>query len=342
MQRIKTTLDNGYSLNTIIGLNPERPHDVKIEIYDEDDIFDRELVRITDFIEEEGQEIQSKDKFAVQVFIEEDNAHEFILNWNGELVDNRSEEDSFYEEFDGDLAYEDESDNFIEDKIATKSIIKYGDTGEEVKKIQTRLKVLNYFNGNIGGNYLSITKAAVEAFQLANGLQVDGECDEETYNRLFSNEAVEKEIKMVEGSTVEPAHGTAKVMDWWKSDIQKIFAKGTIAKFTDIETGLAWQVRRRGGTNHADFEPLTAADTATFKKAAKKWSWDRRAIFVTINGVNYAASINCMPHGNGSIKDNNYNGHSCCHFLGSKTHCSNKPCKKHQAAIKKAASTTLP
>ena len=83
-------------------------------------------------------------------------------------------------------------------------------------------------------------------------------------------------------------------------------------------------------------------DTAALKKAyGGKWSWKRRAIFVTINGVNYAASMNGMPHGGSSIKGNNFDGHHCIHFTNSRTHCSNKVCKNHQAAIKKAAGAKL-
>ena len=139
-----------------------------------------------------------------------------------------------------------------------------------------------------------------------------------------------------------PVHGSAREMDWWTSDIQKIFARGVVAQITDVETGLTWREKRFGGTNHADCQPLTAADTAAMKKAyGGKWSWDRRAVFVTINGVNYAASINGMPHGDGSIKDNDFDGHHCIHFTNSRTHGTNKVCPLHQAAIRQAALATL-
>ena len=72
-----------------------------------------------------------------------------------------------------------------------------------------------------------------------------------------------------------------------------------------------------------------------------KWSWDRRAVFVTIKGVNYASPINGMPHGDDSIKDNNFDGHHCIHFTNSRTHASNKVCPLHQAAVKKAAEARL-
>ena len=144
------------------------------------------------------------------------------------------------------------------------------------------------------------------------------------------------------GNSLAPARGSAREMDWWTSDIQKIFARGVVAQITDVETGLTWRERRNGGTNHADCQPLTAADTAAMKKAyGGKWSWDRRAVFVTINGVNYAASINGMPHGDGSIKDNNFDGHHCIHFTNSRTHGTNKVCPLHQAAIRQAALATL-
>lgn len=142
-------------------------------------------------------------------------------------------------------------------------------------------------------------------------------------------------------SSTTPATGTAVEMDWWTSDIQTIFSVGTVATITDVETGIAWQEKRLGGTNHADCQPLTAADTAAMKAACGSWSWQRRAIFVTINGVNYAASMNCMPHGSDSISGNNFNGHHCIHFTNSRTHGTNSVCPLHQAAIKKAAKAKL-
>lgn len=139
----------------------------------------------------------------------------------------------------------------------------------------------------------------------------------------------------------EPVKGTAKEMDWWTSGIQGIFAKGTIATITDVDTGISWQEKRMGGTNHADCQPVTAADTAAMKKACGSWSWDRRAIFVTIDGVNYAASMNCQPHGSDSVAGNDFNGHHCIHFTNSRTHGTNKVCPLHQKAIKKASEARL-
>ncbi len=225
--------------------------------------------------------------------------------------------------------------------------LQYGDKGEAVEKVQSRLLELGYFTGSVGGNYLDLTKSAVAAFQSAAKLNVTGIVDAQTLAKMFADDAPKAPRKDDSGSantgttTARPATGTAVEADWWKSDIQSIYARGTTATVTDVETGIAWNEYRGGGTNHADVQPATAADTANMKKACGSWSWKRRAIFVTINGVNYAASMNCMPHGSGSIKDNNFNGHHCIHFTNSRTHGSNKVCSLHQAAIKKALNATL-
>lgn len=135
----------------------------------------------------------------------------------------------------------------------------------------------------------------------------------------------------------ENVAGKVQMADWWTSNIQKTFKVGVIAQVTDVDTGLTWLVKRSGGSNHADVQPLTAADTAKMKQAYNgKWSWDRHAIWVTINGVSYAASMNGMPHGSGSIKDNNFDGHHCIHFLNSRTHTGNRWDTAHQAAVQKA------
>ncbi len=225
--------------------------------------------------------------------------------------------------------------------------LQYGDKGEAVEKVQSRLLELGYFTGSVGGNYLDLTKSAVAAFQSAAKLNVTGIVDAQTLAKMFADDAPKAPRKDDSGSTnagtttARPATGTAVEADWWKSDIQSIYARGTTATVTDVETGIAWNEYRGGGTNHADVQPATAADTANMKKACGSWSWKRRAIFVTINGVNYAASMNCMPHGSGSITNNNFNGHHCIHFTNSRTHGSNKVCSLHQAAIKKALNTTL-
>ncbi len=128
--------------------------------------------------------------------------------------------------------------------------------------------------------------------------------------------------------------------DWFTSDIQKIYSVGTKATIVDVETGVSFNVRRKGGTKHADTETLTTADTKKMLKVyGGEWSWDRRAIWVVIDGVYYAASMNGMGHGEETDLSNNLEGHFCIHFLNSRTHGTNKECPLHQACVKKAYTT---
>ncbi|MBQ2956958.1 MAG: SpoIID/LytB domain-containing protein [Clostridia bacterium] len=63
--------------------------------------------------------------------------------------------------------------------------LSYGDSGEAVKRLQIRLKELGYFDGQLGGNYLKITRAAVEAYQQANGWTVNGIASPELQKEIF-------------------------------------------------------------------------------------------------------------------------------------------------------------
>lgn len=212
--------------------------------------------------------------------------------------------------------------------------LQYGDKGEAVKKLQKRLKELGWFFGDIGGNYLDLTKQAVKDFQDAAGLDKTGTADAKTLKKLYSSSAPKNKLG---DSTSKPASGAVQEMDWWQSGIQQIFARGSTATVTDVKSGISWKVYRSGGTNHADVQPLTAADTAAMKRAyGGTFSWNRHAIWVSIGGKRYAASMNGMPHGNGSITTNNFDGHHCIHFTNSRTHGTNRVDEAHQAAIKQA------
>lgn len=139
----------------------------------------------------------------------------------------------------------------------------------------------------------------------------------------------------------EPAVQSGSVLnaDWWKSDIQSIFSVGTIATVTDVNSGISFQVKRTGGLSHADSQPLTPADTELmFKAYNNKWAWDRHAIWVTVGGNTYAASMNGMPHesGNDSMPYNNFDGCFCIHFLNSRTHSGDRLDAAHQACVKQA------
>lgn len=59
-------------------------------------------------------------------------------------------------------------------------ISQYGSKGDEVTKIQTRLKSWGYFTGPVTGNYGAQTTEAVKSFQRAHGITADGVANAKT------------------------------------------------------------------------------------------------------------------------------------------------------------------
>lgn len=66
--------------------------------------------------------------------------------------------------------------------IATLS--KYGSSGDEVSRIQSKLSAWGYYTGDIDGLYGYLTYSAVKSFQVKNGLTVDGIAGPETLAAL--------------------------------------------------------------------------------------------------------------------------------------------------------------
>ena len=129
------------------------------------------------------------------------------------------------------------------------------------------------------------------------------------------------------------------------------------ATIMDVATGLSFRIRRTFGTNHADIEALTKADTATIYRIWGGHSWERRAVVViTDTGHVMPASMNGFPHagvdgvaplahvqnrsggfGPGTnlnlISGNGMHGHLCLHFAGSRTHGSQRIDEVHQTRV---------
>ena len=64
--------------------------------------------------------------------------------------------------------------------------LRYGDSGELVSALQTRLAELGFYEARVSGGFYQITRNAVRAFQQHNGLTVDGVAGQQTQELLFS------------------------------------------------------------------------------------------------------------------------------------------------------------
>ena len=206
-----------------------------------------------------------------------------------------------------------------------------GDSGNAVKKVQQRLKKLGYYTGSVDGDYGNGTKTAVKNFQKRNGLSVNGKVNSKTLAKLNSGNAKKATASDAAGS----GSGTTERLNWFNGGSSKI-PKGATFKVKDIKTGKVFTVKRWSGGNHIDAEPASSSDTATMKSIYGHWSWKRRPVLVKYNGHVYAGSMNGMPHGTQTISGNNFNGHFCIHFYGSKTHGSKKVDAMHQNCVAEA------
>lgn len=71
-----------------------------------------------------------------------------------------------------------------------RNALRYGDSGNEVIDLQSRLAELGYFEAEITGGYYDKTRKAVRSFQKQNSLKADGIAGEKTQDKLFSDSAI--------------------------------------------------------------------------------------------------------------------------------------------------------
>lgn len=112
-----------------------------------------------------------------------------------------------------------------------------------------------------------------------------------------------------------------EVLQW--SVASQVVPRGAVAVIEDVYTGKTFSIKRTFGTNHADVEALTTADTAMIKEIWGGFTWERRPVIVHINGRRLAASLAGMPHGGSTlnaVKDNGMYGVLDLHFRGSRRH----------------------
>ncbi|VXD19979.1 Peptidoglycan-binding domain 1 protein [Planktothrix serta PCC 8927] len=98
----------------------------------------------------------------------------------------------------------------------TLSTVSLGDTGGEVRKIQRRLRQLNYYNGPINGFFDNATQNALMRFQQSAGITVNGIAGPTTQTSLFNPRPVSvtptRTIVVVQ--MTPPVSGSAQVRQW--------------------------------------------------------------------------------------------------------------------------------
>lgn len=86
-----------------------------------------------------------------------------------------------------------------------KGTLREGDTGEDVKLMQQRLKDLGYYTGQVDGKYGANTVKALKAFQKKSALKEDGICGIQTRAVLFGENARSAVATAIPVATATPA-----------------------------------------------------------------------------------------------------------------------------------------
>lgn len=215
---------------------------------------------------------------------------------------------------------------------ASYTTLQIGSTGDAVTTLQNRLVQLGYLtSAQVSGVYDVNTREAIEDFQEDNDLTVDGIAGSLTQHALFGT-VEEGYYNQNNGSSTSVKLYKPELIDWYTGGIQSIFYKGAVATVTDVRTGISFKVKRWSGGDHADVEPLTAADTAAMcriygvddaQEISDKNYYQRRPLLVTINGHSYCASMYGIPHNypaGDTISGNDFYGQFCIHFTNSQLH----------------------
>ena len=188
------------------------------------------------------------------------------------------------------------------EQLQSQGILSVGAKGEEVSRLQQRLKDLGYLDGKVDGKFGGGTKRAVIAFQRRNKLTTDGEAGEATLALLYSDEAepapgnekrdvladpIPMLINKEPGNSVDEFFKPAdlvNIKDILGTKLAKIKYKNTMGVRTAVEAlkamleaakedglGKKWQISAGYRTWDQQVNLLNSK-TNSYKKKNKDWS----------------------------------------------------------------------
>jgi N-acetylmuramoyl-L-alanine amidase len=171
---------------------------------------------------------------------------------------------------------------------STYALSRYGSTGDEVKKIQTKLKELGYYSGSVDGIYGTATKNAVTSFQKNCGITADGICGEKTLlylglsgssssssnNTTYSDEDVELLAKVISaearGESYEGQVAVGAV----------ILNRVAHPSFPDTLSGVVYQNGAFSCVNDSNwYEPVAESSKRAAQDALNGWDPSGGAIY---------------------------------------------------------------
>lgn len=194
-------------------------------------------------------------------------------------------------------------------------------TGPMVIRLQQALVKLDY-RLTVTGTYDDATFEAVRSFQAINNLSVDGVAGKNTQSLLYSGNAKKfptggaSGIYGSMGYVAPPAKSQIKLLHW-KDEIKGSMKDYQAFLVYDPATDISWSLTIIARGRHCDVEPSTKADTAAMHAAfGYKETWTPKPVYVRLpDGRWTVATTHNVAHGVNPIKDNDFEGQNCVHFL---------------------------
>ena len=207
------------------------------------------------------------------------------------------------------------------EKEPSYTTLRSGSTGTAVIRLQQKLAAYDY-KVSVTGTYDGDTVQVVRSFQALNGLSVDGVAGKSTQTKLYSGDCKrfpsgpDGAIYGSMGYVAAPAKSQIKLLHW-ANDIKNNVAYGQALLAYDPATGISWSLTIIARGRHCDVEPSTAIDTAAMNAAfGGKVTWTPKPVYIRLpNGTWTVATTHNVPHGVNPIKDNDFEGQNCVHFL---------------------------
>lgn len=163
------------------------------------------------------------------------------------------------------------------DKTSVHAISRLGSKGEEVRRIQNKLRSLGFYSGNIDGIYGSATKNAVIAFQKSRGITADGIAGQKTLLYLglgdsqSSGKYSESDIELLAKLIAAEARGESYIGQVAVGAV--VLNRVSHPSFPDSVAGVIYQKGAFSCINDSNWS-ISATDTS--RKAARDCinGWD--------------------------------------------------------------------
>ena len=178
------------------------------------------------------------------------------------------------------------------EEVKDDGTLKKGSKGDEVKKIQQRLKELGYYSSSCDGDYGDRTVTAVKAFQKKNGLTADGVCGASTLKKLNSDNAINSKgsttvdlntsqtLKQGDnGPQVKALQNALKKLGYYTNALDSDYGYRTTAAVSDFQR--ANKLTVNGVANPATLRKLLSSSAVSKSEAEKKEEAEKEPTYKT-------------------------------------------------------------